>query len=96
MRSTAAIQAVQVCRVHSARSVMSGWSAVDLGQHDAMGGASARLDRCRGVPAFDCLHPARGGAGDGDGPVPISRCRWRGGVSERGQSPVNAVQVAAV
>ena len=55
-----------------------------------------RLDRRGGVPAFDRVRPARGGAGDGDGPLPVSRCRWRTGVAERGQGPVNAVQVAAV
>ena len=70
--------------------------SADLGQNDAVGVAGAGLDRCGGVPAFDRVRPARGGAGDGDGPVPVSRCRRRTGVAEHGQGPVNAVQVAAV
>ena len=76
--------------------MVGGEPAADLGQHDAVGVAGARLDRRGVVPAFDRLRPARGGAGDGDGPLPVSRCRWWTGVSERGQSPVNTMQVAAV
>ena len=76
--------------------MVGGEPASDLGQHDAVGVTGAWLDRRGGVPAFDRLSPARGGAGDGDGPLPVSRCRWWTGVSERGQSPVNTMQVAAV
>ena len=70
--------------------------SADLGQNDAVGVAGARLDRRGGVPAFDRVRPARRGAVDRDGPVPVSRCRWRTGVTECGQGPVNAVQVATV
>ena len=48
------------------------------------------------MPAFDRVRPGRGGAGDRDGPVAVFRCRGRAGVAERGQGPVNAVQVAAM